>query len=145
MLTYTVAHEWAKDSSGAVMDGLKNFNAAFIGTDHPKQLAIIVRDEEQRIVAGLLGETRWDWMYIGWVWVSDGYRANGIGTDLMKRIEREAVVVGCHSAHLTTLDFQAKGFYEKLGYEVFAALEDYPRGHTRFMMKKKLRSLKREE
>jgi hypothetical protein len=71
MLTYTVAHEWAGDSSRTVMEGLKNFNAAFIGTDHPKQLAIIVRDEEQRIVAGLLGETRWDWMYIGWVWVSD--------------------------------------------------------------------------
>jgi len=35
-------------------------------------------------------------------------------------------------AHLTTLD------YEKLGYHVFGALEDYPRGHTRFMMKKKI-------
>jgi len=120
------------------MEGLKNFNLAFIGRDQPKRLAIIVRNEEERIVAGLLSETKWDWMYIGWLWVSDGYRTNGIGTQLMQRAEREATLLGCHSTHLTTLDFQAKGFYEKLGYEVFAALEDYPRGHTRFMMKKRI-------
>jgi hypothetical protein len=36
------------------------------------------------------------------------------------------------------LDFQAKVFYEKLGYEVFAALEDFPQGHIRFMMKKRI-------
>ena len=138
MLNYTVAYQWDEDSSRAIMEGLKNFNLAFIGRDQPKRLAIIVRNEEERIVAGLLSETKWDWMYIGWLWVSDGYRTNGIGTQLMQRAEREATLLGCHSTHLTTLDFQAKGFYEKLGYEVFAALEDYPRGHTRFMMKKRI-------
>ncbi len=138
MLNYTVEHEWDNDSSQAVMEGLRNFNAAFIGTDKPRQLAIIVRNDEGQIVAGLLGETKWDWMFIGWVWVNDSYQMNGIGTRLMQEAEREAQEMGCHHTHLTTLDFQAKGFYEKLGYEVFAALEDYPRGHTRFMMKKKI-------
>jgi N-acylglucosamine-6-phosphate 2-epimerase len=56
----------------------------------------------------------------------------------MNDAEREAKGLGCDHTHLTTLDFQAQEFYEKLGYEVFAALEDYPHGHTRIMMKKKI-------
>ena len=138
MLNYTVEHQWNEASSQTVMEGLQNFNASFIGTDQPQKLAIIVRNEEGHIVAGLLGETHWDWIYIGWVWVEGSYRTQGIGTQLMQDAEREARTLECHHAHLTTLDFQAKGFYEKLGYEVFAALEDYPRGYTRFMMKKKI-------
>jgi ribosomal protein S18 acetylase RimI-like enzyme len=77
-------------------------------------------------------------MYIGWVWVHEEYRANGVGRQLMHDAEREAKALGCDHTHLTTLGFQARGFYEKLGYEVFAALEDYPRGHTRFLMKKNI-------
>jgi len=37
-----------------------------------------------------------------------------------------------------TFDFQARGFYERLGYEAFAELQDFPRGHSRFFMKKTL-------
>jgi hypothetical protein len=37
-----------------------------------------------------------------------------------------------------TYDFQALLFYERLGYEQFAALEDYPPGHSRHFLKKRL-------
>jgi ribosomal protein S18 acetylase RimI-like enzyme len=109
-----------------------------IGADKPRKLSIVARNEDEQIVGGLLAETKWNWMFIGWVWIDEKYRARGIGNQLMRDAEREAKVLGCDHTHLTTLDFQAKGFYEKLGYEVFAALEDYPPGHTRFMMKKKI-------
>jgi ribosomal protein S18 acetylase RimI-like enzyme len=137
MLNYTIEHQWEEHSSRAVMEGLKTFNAGVIGRDHPQKLAVIVRDEGQ-VVAGVLGETKWDWMYIAWLWVDERYRMKGIGKQLMHHAEYEAQVMGCHHAHLTTLDFQAKAFYEKLGYAVFAALEDYPQGHTRFLMKKRI-------
>jgi GNAT superfamily N-acetyltransferase len=139
MLNYTISRKW-DDSSKVVMEGLKSFNAPFLGSDTPRQLQIIVRTNDGDIVAGLLGETHWDWMYVGWVWVRDDHRIHGIGTRLMQNAEDQAREMGCLHAHLTTLDFQAKGFYEKLGYQVFAALEDYPKGHTRFMMKKYIRS-----
>jgi ribosomal protein S18 acetylase RimI-like enzyme len=139
MLNYTIDHEWKDEPSQAVMNGLQNFNAAFIGFDNPQKLAVTVRDGAQKIVAGLLAQTNWNWMYIGWLWVDEKYRRRGIGKQLMSDAEREAKRLGCDHTHLTTLDFQAQEFYETLGYEVFAALEDYPRGHTRFMMKKKIR------
>jgi ribosomal protein S18 acetylase RimI-like enzyme len=136
MLNYTIEHQWEERSSQAVMEGLKTFNAGVIGRDHPRKLADIVRDDDGRVVAGVLGETKWDWMYIAWLWVDESYRMKGIGKQLMQHAECEGKAMGCHNAHLTTLDFQAKAFYEKLGYTVFAALEDYPQGHTRFLMKK---------
>ena len=137
MATYSIEHHWDEDASKAVMKGLADFNLPFIGTDQQQRLAIIVRDEGE-VVAGLLAETKWNWMYIGWVWVREDHRTNGIGTRMMRDAELQARAMGCDHAHLTTLDFQAKGFYERLGYEVFAALKDYPRGHTRFMMKKNI-------
>src|SRR5262249_23751899 len=113
MLNYTIEHQWEEGSSQAVMEGLKSFNAGIIGRDHPRKLAVIVRDGDGQVVAGVLGETKWDWMYIGWLWVEESYRMKGIGKRLMQHAEREAKAMGCHHAHLTTLDFQAKAFYEK--------------------------------
>ena len=37
---------------------------------------------------------------------------------------------------LDKFSFQARGFYEKLGYAVFGALEDYPIGHSRMFLRK---------
>ncbi len=34
--------------------------------------------------------------------------------------------------HLCTLDFQAKGFYEKLNFELIAEIKNWPRNHTRY-------------
>jgi hypothetical protein len=53
-------------------------------------------------------------------------------------MEVEAILRGCHSAFLDTFSYQARPFYEKLGYEVFGTLNDYPRGHQRFYMQKRL-------
>jgi ribosomal protein S18 acetylase RimI-like enzyme len=139
MLTYEMTQHWDEATSSIVMNALRTFNVPFMGIDHPRKLSVIVRDESQKIVGGLLAETKWDWLYIAWLWVEESYRAQGVGRHLMEDAEREGLSMGCHTVHLATLDFQAKAFYEKLGYEVFAALDDYPKGHTRFMLKKKLR------
>lgn len=59
---------------------------------------------------------------------------------LMRTTEREAVARGCAHAHLNTFSFQARPFYEKLGYQVFGQLRDYPSGRTRyFLCKDRLR------
>jgi ribosomal protein S18 acetylase RimI-like enzyme len=38
-----------------------------------------------------------------------------------------------------TFKFQAPGFYQKLGYEVFGVLPDYPRGRRCFFLHKRFR------
>ena len=42
----------------------------------------------------------------------------------------------CVGSQLGTFDFQAKTFYERNGYTVFATLEGFPPGHTHFQLQK---------
>ncbi|HJU28399.1 MAG TPA: GNAT family N-acetyltransferase, partial [Candidatus Binataceae bacterium] len=62
----------------------------------------------------------------------------GYGRRLMESAERYAIERGCGNAHLSTHSFQARPMYEKLGYEIFGALEDFPPGHSKFYMRKRL-------
>jgi ribosomal protein S18 acetylase RimI-like enzyme len=62
----------------------------------------------------------------------------GAGRRLMMEAEAEALRRGCCAAELDTFSFQARGFYERLGYSVFGALEDYAPGQSRFYMRKRL-------
>jgi len=70
--------------------------------------------------------------------VPDTARGKGVGTRLMQLAEQEAVARGCHSAWLDTHEFQAKGFYERLGYVPFGELPNYPHGFSRIFLQKSL-------
>ena len=76
-------------------------------------------------------------LFIEWLWIDDAARG-GTGRDVMALAESHAVIQGCTKAHLDTFNFQARGFYEKLGYTVFGTLE-YPNGGVeRYYMRKNL-------
>ena len=120
----------------AVLAGLLAFiraKAGVVGTP----LAVLVRDEASAVIGGLTGRTSAAWLFVELLWLSEALRGTGLGTRLMMAAEAEAVQRGCIGAHLDTYDFQAPGFYRKLGYEVFGSIEDHPPGHTRFWMRKR--------
>ena len=56
----------------------------------------------------------------------------------MAQEERFAKEKGFAYIRTETTDFQAKPFYEKLGYRVFGELTDYPKGHTTYCLVKEL-------
>jgi GNAT superfamily N-acetyltransferase len=76
-------------------------------------------------------------MHVGILFVDSAYRGMGHGKHLLQSTEIEAKELGGYMSHLDTFDFQAKDFYERLGYEVFGVL-DYPPGHHRYFLKKRL-------
>ena len=104
-----------------------------------KQLTFFVRDEMGLIVGGVHGNYyNFGWLYISALWVSERVRGCGYGSRLMNQMEAEAVKNGCVSTYLDTFSFQAPDFYKKLGYTVFGELEDFPVGHSRFFLRKRL-------
>jgi len=65
-------------------------------------------------------------------------RGSGIGRRLLSEAEAEAIRRRCRGALLDTFSFQARGFYERLGYSAFGVIDDYPPGHCRIFLAKKL-------
>jgi N-acylglucosamine-6-phosphate 2-epimerase len=101
-------------------------------------LEIFLLDDRQKVRAGLVGLTRWNWLLVEVLWVEESLRRQGFGSKLMQIAEQEAKQRGCNEAILDTFSFQAKGFYEQLGYEVFAQVDDYPSGYSFYQLKKML-------
>lgn len=122
-----------------VRDGLLAFNVEHIGLE-PKisSLNLFLRDATGQVIGGLLGGSRWGWLYIDKLWIQDKYRKRGAGSRLLRAAEAEAIASGCTDVVLGTFSFQARGFYERHGYELYATLEGFPPGHQQLSFHKKL-------
>ena len=57
---------------------------------------------------------------------------------MLDAAEAEATRRGCRGVFLESYSFQAPGFYQQLGYEEFAVLEDFPRAYRRHFLRKTL-------
>lgn len=123
---------------GIIGRGVGSYNKQQAGDNAFRRLCYALRGADQEIVGGVLGETYWEWFYVDLIWVKDDLRGQGYGIQLMEVAEAEARRRGAKNAYLDTFSFQAPGFYEGLGYEVFGVLDDYPPGHQRYFMRKKL-------
>ncbi len=90
------------------------------------------------IIGGAQCASVWNWMFVKLLWVKEDLHHQGLGTRIMSRVEKEAKDRGCIGIHLDTFEFQALGFYQKLGFEIFGEIEDHPKGYKRHYLKKRL-------
>lgn len=121
----------------AVLDGLIAFNEKAGGPIGYQPLAILLKDDGGAIVGGLTGSVVYDWLYIELFHLPETARGKGLGTSMMEQAEAFARQRGLEGIWLDTYHFQARGFYEKLGYEVFGTLEGHPIGGRRFFLAKR--------
>ena len=132
----------ADRDDGFIKDKLVEYNLSMVPATQSELFESVSKkivDEEGNIIAGCLAIMHcWNVVAIDILWVDEQYRGQRLGSILLGEIEREAMEKGCHLVHLDTYDFQAKGFYEKNGYSVFGTLEDCPKGHIRYYLKKSL-------
>jgi GNAT superfamily N-acetyltransferase len=119
-------------------DRIYEFNSGTTGITDGAWLAIFVRDENDRVVGGICGNTWGGCFEIRQFWVEERRRKQGLGTRLLEAAEHEARRRGCRQILLMTFTFQAPAFYAKHGFEVIAAVDDHPRGHENLLMRKRL-------
>ncbi|WP_139109927.1 hypothetical protein [Ensifer sp. LC163] len=60
------------------------------------------------------------------------------GRELVARVEAVAASRGARYIYVDTFSFQGDGFYQKLGYDVYGKLDDFPPGFHRIWLKKEL-------
>ena len=122
-----------------VMDGLRAYNEERAGVSDARQLAILARGPDTREVVGaLLARSYLGLLTVERFYLPENLRRGGLGGRILAMAEEEGRRRGCTRAVLSTLHFQAPGFYLKQGWEVAARIECEPPGHTRFYMTKNL-------
>jgi GNAT superfamily N-acetyltransferase len=123
---------------GVIVKGLTEYNASKADGEMPNYLVLTVRDQEGKVVGGVVAATYLGWLQIQAVWLSDVLRGQGYGTKLMRHAEQEALRRNCPRVFLETLSFQALPFYEKLGYTIASRIADFPPGGARYALTKYL-------
>ena len=118
--------------------GLMAYNVAAVGPADVRPLAWYLRDASGKLRGGLVGYLAWRWLMVDLLWVDESVRGQGYGRALLECAENVARSAGCVAARLDTYEFQARPFYERLGYEVFGILEGYPADTRTYYMKKAL-------
>lgn len=84
--------------------------------------------EGDEVVGGISGYVKRDWFYVDDLVVNPSVQSRGIGEQLIRHSEAYARTLSVVGMHLKT--FSASRFYEKMGFEEFGRLDDYPRGSS---------------
>jgi GNAT superfamily N-acetyltransferase len=133
----------------AVFDDTANSGAEFVAASLAAEIAsgfgppngvplAIVASAGDAVVGGLNGVTHWGWCYIRHLWVHADWRRGGVGHRLLAEAETQARARGCVGLYVDTFDPGAASFYERVGFARFGAIEDFPPGHTRIFLRKRL-------
>ncbi|MHC8305272.1 GNAT family N-acetyltransferase [Pseudomonas sp. PB3P13] len=137
-LRIEMTQEPTPEDREAILAPLRAYNLAQAGDGESELLALLVRDANDEILGGLYGRFFYQWLFIELLSVPDEARGQGMGSRLMKMAEDLAREKECVGIWLDTFDFQAPQFYKKLGFTEVGEIADYPPGHRRFFLQKRL-------
>ena len=107
------------------------------GSDQERVLKIT--DSEGKLIAGIVAVIHsWGTAELDLLWVDERYRRKGMASALIREAEAFFRENGCKLAIVDTFDFQARSLYEKHGYSLYGTVEDFPKGHCKCYLKKRL-------
>ncbi len=135
ILDYIIDYHPEAQNDGIIRDGIIHFNKQIL-KENAKHWSIYVKSERQLIIGGALIWEHSDALYIDVLWVDDAYRGQGIGRNIMQKIENEAKNKGLGKLYVDTFSFQAEEFYTKQGFYRIAIVDDYLLGFDRCYMRK---------
>ena len=98
----------------------------------------IVASAGDTVVGGLNGSSHWGWCYIRHLWVDADWRKRGLGLRMLAEAEIQARARHCVGLYVDTFDPGAVSFYERAGFARFGRIEDFPPGHARTFLLKRL-------
>lgn len=122
----------------ALSKGLDAHNIASAGPYKFAEFVIAVRDAKGAVRGGFLMEIYYESAFLRWAWVDKKLRGKSLGRALMAIAEEESRKRGAVNLWLDTFSFQARPFYEKLGYKVFGKLKTGREGVERYWLSKDL-------
>ena len=132
-------HDDVPPAEAAVVDaGLGAFNDRTAALQDVRGLAAFARDASDNIIGGAVGRTWGECCELQQLWVADAHRRSGLGARLLREFERRAAQRGCGLVYLDTFSFQARPFYEAMGYAVALELRGYTQGIAKYTMTRRI-------
>jgi GNAT superfamily N-acetyltransferase len=125
-------------AAAAIGAGLAAYNADRFRPSDTAPLDVLVHDSSGEPVGGLLGHTSFGLFFLDLFYLPETVRGRGLGSRILALAESEARRRGCTAAFVTTVTFQAPGFYERHGYRRFGEIACPPDGATRIFLTKPL-------
>lgn len=125
-----------------ISQGIIDFNNSKISDleaiEDEVKFSVFVKDDHGTVVGGIRAICFWNTLHIELLWLSEACRGKGIGRELLLSAEGFAKENGCEKALVETTSWQAKPFYEKVGYIHMATLNDKPKGYASHYLTKDL-------
>ena len=137
-------HDWdieigdlsAESDIAELRAALHEYNFETTGYRDGRELSCFLRDDDGRLIAGIVGFTWGGYARISLLWVDEPMRRHGVGRTLVAAAESEARRRDCGTIVLDTHSFQAPDFYRALGYEEVGETTDTPVGFTQVLFQK---------
>jgi GNAT superfamily N-acetyltransferase len=138
--TYRVGLETTKlrDVKKVIGKGLTAHNIAAAGPYKDSEFIAVTRDAKGEVRGGFWIEVYYESAFLKWAWTDPKLQRKGVGRAMMAVAEEEAKRRGAVNLWLDTFSFQARPFYEKLGYTVYGTLKMGRPGVERYWMSKDL-------
>jgi GNAT superfamily N-acetyltransferase len=113
----------AKEDLSIISQGIKSYNQKHLPDvvvfEPDTRFAVFAKNKKGKVVGGIRGNAYWNYCIIELLWLSEEVRGKGVGSQLMQQAEAFAKEKKFEYMRTETVSFQAKPFYEKLGYHVY--------------------------
>ena len=122
----------------AIHAGLRAFNRALVNWPERQSFNVVLRDTGHQFKGGILASVNFDVLVLEDVYVDESIRGEGHGERLLALAEEEGRRRGARLAVVSTFSWQARPFYEKCGYTVYADVPYNEGMYTLYSLKKAL-------
>lgn len=103
-------------------------------------------DNQGEMVGGLAGYEFYGSFYIDVLWIAPGHRKNGIGSLLLRQLEKESRDKGLLFLSVSTMEWwDAKEFYEKNGFQLEFVRKGFANGYKQYHLRKNIYLEERDE
>ena len=117
----TVTFEFEEAYNDATWDymvvGLNDFAKQQKGMPKVTTFTYTLKNDQGEVCGGAGGYVLYGCLYIDLLYIDAAHRGHGNGLKLMQEIEAFALTKDCHMLAVCTMDWEARPFYETLGFQ----------------------------
>jgi len=135
MIEFELSHTPDEADLQRVRDEVVAHGRALSKCGESEPLAVFARQEDW-LVGGVIGRMELKRLFVGYIWVDEGWRQRGLFSGLLTRIEAAAQRGGCIDAIVESLIDDVAAMFRAKGYVTVGMIPDYVPGFTRHILLK---------